>query len=198
MLSIGLIMLLASISPGPDFAVVSRYSIFGPRGLGLYASFGVALGVMLHAFFAAFGIASIITSTPLVFFLFKYCGGAYLIYMGISALKSRQISSSDAVVTIGAEKLTALKSGFLCNALNPKSILFVFTLFTQIIPPQASILIKFGYSVEMFLIVLCWFILVSLLLDNPFFKKILLNLQKQVMLIIGSIFILLGIRFFII
>ena len=52
--------LLAVISPGPDFALITRNSLVFSRRTGVYASIGLALGILVHITYSLVGIGLII------------------------------------------------------------------------------------------------------------------------------------------
>ena len=86
LLAVALITVLAVISPGPDFAMVTRNSYAFGRRSGLIAALGIACGVQVHVFYTVFGIAVIITQSPMLFMAMKWLGAGYLIYLGIKSL----------------------------------------------------------------------------------------------------------------
>lgn len=62
--------------------VLSR-SIGQSRNAGYMSAFGLAVGGMVLALVTALGLSALLAATPLVFTLIKYCGAAYLVYLGI-------------------------------------------------------------------------------------------------------------------
>ena len=82
LLAVALITLLASIVPGPDFAMVTRNSYLHGRRAGLLAALGIALGVQVHVFYTMFGVGLIIASAPALFTVIKTVGAVYLIVIG--------------------------------------------------------------------------------------------------------------------
>ena len=84
--AVAAITVLAVVSPGPDFAMVTRNSYSFGRKNGLTAALGIACGVQVHVFYTVFGIAVIITHSPILFISMKMLGAGYLIYLGIKSL----------------------------------------------------------------------------------------------------------------
>lgn len=126
------ITLLAVISPGADFAMVTRNSLLYGRRAGLLTSAGIAAGVQLHVLYSMLGVALLLRGSPGWFGAVKLAGAVYLIYIGWQAFTSRASSSavngkgSDAPLSAQA----ALKAGFFTNALNPKTTLFVVSVYS--------------------------------------------------------------------
>jgi threonine/homoserine/homoserine lactone efflux protein len=87
---------LLAISPGPGMLYVLARSLKGGRKVGLASSFGTALGGMGHVIAAAFGLSAILAQSAHAFLFIKYLGAAYLIYLGIRTLASRDAAMPDA------------------------------------------------------------------------------------------------------
>ena len=71
-IAVGIISLLAAMSPGPDFAVVTKNSLFGSRITGLYTAIGVGLGIFLHVTYSLVGIGVVISQSIVLFSVIKY------------------------------------------------------------------------------------------------------------------------------
>ncbi len=135
LIAVALFTLLAVISPGADFAMVTRSSYAQGRKAGLAAAVGIALGVQVHVLYTVLGIAVIISQSPALFLIMKVLGAGYLIYLGYKSLTNTRRISLDGVGRSAAGVLQALRTGFLTNALNPKTMLFVISAFTQVVQP---------------------------------------------------------------
>ena len=80
--------LIALTSPGPDTAVVLRQvSLYG-RKEGYKTSIGIGIGIYIHCVLAVNGISLIIISNDLYKFMISLVGGAYILFLGLSMLKS--------------------------------------------------------------------------------------------------------------
>ncbi len=88
-LTVAVIHLLAVISPGPDFAMISRNSLVYSRKTGIYSSLGLALGILVHVSYSLVGIGLIISRSIVIFSAIKFLGAGYLIYIGYKALKTK-------------------------------------------------------------------------------------------------------------
>lgn len=76
--------------PGPDFALIAKISLMNGRPQGQAAAVGVALGICVHTSAAMLGISAIIAQSVLWFSVLKYVGAAYLVWLGIQALRAGQ------------------------------------------------------------------------------------------------------------
>jgi len=178
--TIGLLMLLSSMLPGPDFALVVRNSVSHSRRAGLYTSLGVGVAILVHISYCMLGLAIVISKSLVLFSIIKYIGAAYLIYLGIGALLSKPnviVAKDDSFAPQKAQisAFVAFRQGFLCNLLNPKATLFFLALFTVIIKPATPVYWEMVYAAEMFLIITGWFCGLTLLLSHP---KVLASLNR--------------------
>lgn len=70
--TIAIISLLAAMSPGPDFIVVTKNSFSGSRAIGLCTALGVGLGIMSHVTYSLIGIGFIISQSIILFTIKEY------------------------------------------------------------------------------------------------------------------------------
>jgi threonine/homoserine/homoserine lactone efflux protein len=128
---------LLAIAPGPDIIyVLTRGVAQGPRA-GIAAAFGFAAGCIFHTVLAAVGIAALIRSSELAFDLVRYAGAAYLVWIGIQALRHRSAFSVEAASDRKA--LAAIfKQSVIGNMLNPKVTLFFLAFLPQFVNTPAG------------------------------------------------------------
>lgn len=175
--------LIAVMSPGPDFAVVSRYSVrFGAR-VALWVSLGIGLGILVHVTYSILGLALVIHQTPWLYRLLFLVAAAYFFWLGYHALRSgppqvnaaaeqNDIQGSEAAGVVSAPRAVAI--GFLTNGLNIKATMFFLGLFTSIIAPTTPVSVKAGYGLYLALATFTWFAFLSLLLGRTRIRDILL------------------------
>ncbi|SQI36749.1 Threonine efflux protein [Serratia plymuthica] len=87
LLAVVTITLLAVISPGPDFAMVSRNSLLLSRRAGVLTACGIGAGVVIHVSYTLVGVGVLIQQSLWLFTLLKAIGAAYLIYLGVGMLR---------------------------------------------------------------------------------------------------------------
>ncbi len=154
--------------PGPDFALIAKISLMNGRPQGQAAAVGVALGICVHTSAAMLGISAIIAQSVLWFSILKYVGAAYLVWLGIQALRAGQRAgqpvSAAVVKTVQQPQASAnvradaaspaqrlslrqwlhfFGQGFLTNALNPKAVLIFLTFLPQFMDPHAPLAPQF-------------------------------------------------------
>lgn len=192
-IAVAMITILAVISPGADFAMVTRNSCLYGRRAGLLASVGIALGVQVHVIYTIMGIGLIIAHSPLLFSVIKIVGAAYLIYIGYKTFFTRSQLEIDLTSSSALTDFGALRVGFLTNALNPKCTLFVVSTYTQVVNPDTPLTLQIGYGLFMSFAHWVWFSLVALFFSNSSLRVAMVNKQKMVNRAIGSILMALGV-----
>ena len=193
-LTIAVLHLLAVMSPGPDFILISKNSLVYSRRTGVFSAIGLAFGIMLHITYCLIGIGLIISKSIIIFSLIKYAGAAYLIYIGILSLRAKPQNQKidEIIIQKSITAWQAIKTGFLTNALNPKATLFFLAVFTQVIHQSTPIGIKILYGAEMSFMTFLWFSIVAIVLSHKKIKQPFLRVQHLVERTMGGILILLG------
>jgi len=133
---------LLNIAPGPDSLLIMTRSATQGWRAGSAAAFGIGTGTLVHITAAAVGLSAVLATSATVFAVVKYAGAAYLLYMGIGLLWSKQHDP----VTRGAQLAinpalahrTIFIQGFLTNVMNPKVALFFLAFVPQFISPESS------------------------------------------------------------
>lgn len=200
-LALAVIAFLGALAPGPDFIIVTFHSLKYGRKAGFYTALGVGLGCLVHITYCVAGIGYIVMQSVLLFNILKYVGAAYLVYIGIRAL----LAKSSCLSNMGSDKyrseqdnhfssVSVLKKGFLVNALNPKATLFFVSVFSQVINTQTPWVIQVSYGLEMALIGLVWFCLLSIILTTPKLKAQLNKAQKVIDKLLGGFLVALGLK----
>ena len=92
LLAVITITLLAVISPGPDFAMVTRNSLLLSRRAGVLTAVGIGLGVLVHVAYTLLGLGLLIQQSLWLFNAIKLLGAAYLVYLGLKMLRSQPAS----------------------------------------------------------------------------------------------------------
>ncbi|CAB5526819.1 Threonine efflux protein [Pseudomonas putida] len=194
LIAVALFTVLAVISPGADFAMVTRSSYAQGRKAGLAAAIGIALGVQVHVLYTVLGIAVIISQSPVLFMGMKVVGAGYLIYLGYKSLTNTSRICLDGLAQDGqASTLQALRTGFLTNALNPKTMLFVVSAYTQVVQPGSPLALDFAYGAFMSFAHWLWFSLVAVFFSSAVLRKAMIERQVMVDRVIGVALIGLGV-----
>jgi threonine/homoserine/homoserine lactone efflux protein len=139
-LSTFLIFALASLAlvlvPGPNHIYIAARGIAQGRAAGVASALGVETGTMVHIAAAAAGLSYVIARSATLFNVIKWAGVAYLIYLGIRALTSRQELRTQDADPQPLRKI--FLEGVIVNVLNPKVILFFLAFLPQFVDPEAG------------------------------------------------------------
>jgi len=127
------------IMPGPTVLfVVGRSLALGRRG-GLLSVLGNALGILPIIVAVSFGIGAIVAESVVIFTILKFAGAAYLIYLGVQAIRHRR-AAAVAVQAGTTQKSTRrlIGEGFVVGISNPKTIAFFVAVLPQFVAPDAG------------------------------------------------------------
>ena len=178
-IAVSTIAIFMAMLPGADFIMVTRTSIYNGRLAGLYMSLGMCLSVCIHASYSIAGLAVVIASSAWLFSAIKYLGAAYLIYIAWQLLATPKLSNKvQSNTTTQISPFIALRLGFTCNILNPKTSIFFLSIFTQVVSVDTPLIMQVSYGLIIMFAHFIWYCGVALLLSHP---KMLphFNRQKQ-------------------
>lgn len=195
-ITIATVHILAVMSPGPDFMMVTRNTLVYSRRAGIYSSLGLGLGIGVHIAYSLLGIGFIISKSIVLFNIMKYVGAAYLFYIGYQSLtaKTSHLNLKDKEKRRDLGKFEAIKIGFITNVTNPKATLFFLALFTQVINPSTPILVQLLYGIEMMVATALWFVIVSYIFSHHVIKSRFERVQLIAERVMGVVLIGLGIK----
>ena len=186
LLAVATITILAVISPGPDFAMVTRNSYISGRRTGLLCALGIALGVQVHVAYTMFGVTLLIAHAHALLGAIKLLGAGYLIWIGFQTLRNRTPLTVDTSAAPAISGAAALRMGFLINALNPKTTLFVVSTYTQVVNVHTPLPVQFGYGLFMSVAHWAWFSLVAWAFGSAALRTAMLRRQRLLDRLIGS------------
>jgi threonine/homoserine/homoserine lactone efflux protein len=131
---------LVICTPGPDTALTIRNTLFGGRTGGVMTALGVATGLSLWALATSLGLVALLVASEPVFRAIQYAGAAYLIWLGIMALREafRRGPAAREAVEPPPRRLApavAYRQGLISNLGNPKIAVF----FASLLPQFAAV-----------------------------------------------------------
>ena len=128
------------VVPGPSVLYIVARSVEGGRTVGLVSMLGVQAGALVHILFAAVGLSAILASSATAFSVVKWAGAAYLVYLGLRLILSRDEDEAGEDVPAGGEqRLThAFAQGIVVNVFNPKTALFFLAFLPQFVHPSSG------------------------------------------------------------
>ncbi|MEQ1975787.1 LysE family translocator [Xenorhabdus sp. SGI240] len=190
-----LLALLSYLTPGPDWAVISK-GVFKSKREGMITAFGVQSGLFFHLVLGSLGATVILATSKTAFNILQIIGAVYLVYLGSSGLREiyRNKNQQQSVINsqgIIKQKRNPFLIGLFANVLNPKVAIFFISILPQFInpalPPLRQIIIL--GIIDIVIGVLWWVIFVYSIF---YIQNIFLKGNSQVIIeSITNIFLLL-------
>jgi threonine/homoserine/homoserine lactone efflux protein len=151
--------LILLLTPGPAVLYIVARSVDQGRLAGFVSVLSIEVGNSVHVLAAALGLSAILVSSALAFSVVKYLGAAYLIYLGLRRLLTRQEMREP--TAFQRQSLGRIfRQGVLVAILNPKTALFFFAFLPQFVDPARG-------SVTLQLLMLgCTFVLMAIVTDG--------------------------------
>ena len=192
-LAIVTITIFAVLSPGPDFALVSRNAMSLSRRAGILTAVGIGAGVLVHVGYTLLGIGILIQETPALLDSLKLIGAAYLIWLGAKMVYNNIATPPMSQTETALSDLAALRIGFLTNVFNPKTTIFVVSLFMQVVDSDTPLVTRIAYGMFIAMAHIVWFSIVSLFFGAPKLQQQILGLRDWIDRIFGLLLIGFGI-----
>lgn len=186
--------LLAVMSPGPDFAMVTRQTLAYGRHAGIWTALGIASGLSFHIGWAMFGLGWVVQRVPVLLEVLRYGGAAFLLYMGVNALRA-QPQAAAATNANDRPALPAHRSyaiGLATNLLNPKAMLFFVALCSTMITTDTPVLLRAALGGWMLLTTAAWFSLAAWSLGHPAIRRRLAGSAHWIDRGMGALLVALG------
>ncbi|HZH52351.1 MAG TPA: LysE family translocator [Microvirga sp.] len=188
------------ITPGPDTAITIRNTLFAGRTGGMMTALGIASGQAIWALATSAGIVAILLASEPLFLAIKYAGAAYLIFLGLQAL--REAIRPSAAAATGEERPTrtlsavaAFRQGVISDLGNPKMAVFFASLLPQFVPAENATFISFLLLGLIFaLMTLAWLILYAIVVSKIGDVLRRPAVRRWIEGVTGSVLIALGVR----
>ncbi len=126
------------VAPGPDNIYVLTRGIAQGRKVALASAWGMCSGLLFHTTLAAVGLSAILARSAGALSLVKYIGAAYLVYLGIRALLSREEFSPSVEKIFTVKLRNFFLQGLTMNLLNPKVAIFFMAFLPQFVSPSVG------------------------------------------------------------
>lgn len=131
--------LLIELTPGPNMAYLALVSATEGRRLGLAATAGVALGLLVIGAAAALGLAALVAASPVAFQAMRWAGVLYLLWLAWEAWAGGgELSPGRVDPAQGSARY--FRRGFITNLLNPKAGLFYLAVLPGFVDPARAVL----------------------------------------------------------
>jgi homoserine/homoserine lactone efflux protein len=129
-----------SLSPGPAVMLVIAYGLSHGARRSVWASLGILSANTLYFALSATSLGALLVASQTFFFVVKWCGAAYLVYLGLAALLGQR---SPITVSKGSAHGTSpgaiYLSGLTLQLANPKTLVFFVAILPQFVDPRLPI-----------------------------------------------------------
>jgi len=126
------------LTPGQDMLYVITRSLAQGRVAGVLSAVGVCCGILVHTALAALGVGAILQASETLFLALKLFGAAYLVYLGLRLLLSRETPIAAGGASRQMAPLGLVWQGVLSNITNPKIVLFFFAFLPQFVDSASA------------------------------------------------------------
>ena len=129
-----------SLSPGPAVLLVIAYGLAQGARRSLWASLGILSANALYFALSATSVGALLVASEAFFVAVKWCGAAYLVYLGLAALLGQPspITVSKSAAS-GASPRAIYLSGLTLQLANPKTLVFFVAILPQFVDPRLPI-----------------------------------------------------------
>ncbi|MGE7391124.1 LysE family translocator [Streptomyces sp. NPDC004126] len=124
--------------PGPNLVLIVTRAAAQGRRAGLATAAGVETATLAHLAIALSGVAQLVARSPAAFAVLKYAGAAYLLHLGVRALRRGPAALAADGAGVPVRLGRAYAEGLLVNLLNPKVTLFFLAFFPQFVSPGTA------------------------------------------------------------
>ena len=189
------IWMLAVVSPGPAFLVLSQLAAGRSRSAALGASLGIAVGATIFASLTMWGLAVVVTQIAWFGTVLRIAGAVYLVYLGLTIFHHASVQGSpETMKPRGGDVLAGFRIGLLTALTNPKAIAFFLSLFAVALPPHMPGGEKLALLAAGFVIELSWYVLVAFALSTGWLRAKYARARATIDRVLGSGLVLVGVR----
>ena len=136
------IVVLIVLAPGPDTMVMLKNALSGGFRGGLLASLGIVAGNAVQGTAAALGLGVVIARSQPVFLTLKWAGAAYLVFLGVQALRGAFRGRYPEVEEVRRRRgggFRRFREGFLSNVTNPKVLVLFLSVLPQFLTAESTV-----------------------------------------------------------
>jgi threonine/homoserine/homoserine lactone efflux protein len=196
--------ILVTIVPGADMALITRQVFVGGTALAQRTIFGNLTGLVVHATALAVGLSALLVASAEAYTVVKLAGAAYLVYLGVQALRSaRRASEGDGAAGATGVQLpsrvpsmrTAYLQGLISTVLNPKPALLFLTFLPQFVDESRAVLPQIAFLAAVHIVVgLIWLTIYAHLVHRAHRTLTRADVRRWLEGATGVVLIALGLR----
>jgi threonine/homoserine/homoserine lactone efflux protein len=192
LVSIGLIQLLAVISPGPSFLITARTAVAQSRADGIKVALGLGAGTVIWSSAALLGLNAVFHAVPALFMAMKIAGALFLLWIAYMIF----VHAADPLkIDERAPKLVnPFIKGFLTQISNPKVMVFFGSIFIAMLPAQVPLWMTLALIAIVSFNEVWWYTAVSLFFGSGPVRSFYLRAKGWIDRITGLFLGALGLR----
>ena len=134
---------LISLSPGAGVVSCLAAGLRFGFVRGVWNVAGLIAGLMFVMIVAAVGLGALLAASAVAFTIMKWVGAAYLVWLGVQQWRAPAIAVDPDGAALGGTRRELVVRGFLVNATNPKSVIFMLAVLPQFIDPARPQLVQY-------------------------------------------------------
>lgn len=194
LLSLFVVDLLAAISPGPNFVLVTQAAIHRSRRHAAAVVGGFALSNLIWCSAVALGLSSLFRVVPWLYGGIKLLGGAYLVYLGVSLWRSAGRADESEAPAAGGSQRSAFARGVLTNLSNPKSAVYFGSIFALFLKPGTPAWVQVAAVAIVLANTLLWYGTVAALFSSAAVQRAYAAIRRPLDRAAGALMIAFGAR----
>lgn len=201
---ISLANMLAIMSPGPAFLLVTRTAASQSRAVGLATALGIAAATTLWAVAATFGVAIFMTRFAAIYGVVQLAGGIYLIALGLAAWRggrsddrpaSAATCEAGSETPVSAARLTrAAMTGLSLTLTNPKVVIFFSSIFLALFPAETPFWVRIAALGIVATQEITWYVVVACVFSHARVQAAYQRIKRGIDRVMGAVFIAFGAR----
>jgi threonine/homoserine/homoserine lactone efflux protein len=187
-----IVHLMAAMSPGQSFLVVSRTALVSGRPAGVASALGMGIGVLPWAVGAMLGLAVLFAQAPWLYAALRIAGGLYLIYVAVMVWRH---AADPVAMADDGERVstgTALRQACLTQIANPKVAVFFGSIFVAVLPPSPPLWLAAAILAIVFFNELAWYAAVAVLFSAERPRRAYLSAKAIIDRVMAGLLGLLG------
>jgi threonine/homoserine/homoserine lactone efflux protein len=192
-LSVAAIWAIASITPGPNTLLAIRYCLTSTRKVAITAACGTVTGTFVWGMAGWLGINVLFQAAPFAYLALKIAGGLYLVWLGLKLfhglLKTNSGSAEITPARIDVPLTSAYRMGLATNLANPKTALFVASLFAATMPTGTPFYYGAAAIAEMMMISAIYYTCLISLITHPTVAAGYLRAKRKIDVGVATVFI---------
>jgi threonine/homoserine/homoserine lactone efflux protein len=192
--TIGLVQLLAVISPGPSFLITARTAVARSRGAGLKVALGLGAGTVIWSSAALLGLNLLFRQYHWLFVAMKVAGALFLIWIAIQIFRH---AADKVKMDLGDRRnggRNPFIQGFFTQISNPKVAVFFGSIFIAMLPREVAPWMIVALIAIVTMNEIVWYSLVALFFGSPPVRRAYLVAKQWIDRVTGLFLGALGLR----